>query len=168
MERAQFLAIKKKRNLKLSMMAAKTKCTTSDRKRQAKKWMRQCHLWLKITNRCCCFCICFQAHKVVLSASSPFFKSMLRNNPAQHPVLIMPPEVKYQDLERVFEFIYCGVVKVQSIDVESFMRVANLLKIRGLTEQNGGPAAAAEPKQSTSSNSDKPPSGWLNVSLFST
>ena len=104
---------------------------------------------------------------MVLSASSPFFKSMLRNNPAQHPVLIMPPEVKYQDLERVFEFIYCGVVKVQSIDVESFMRVANLLKIRGLTEQNGGPTAA-EPKQSSSSNSDKPPSGWLNVSLFST
>ena len=58
---------------------------------------------------------------------------------------------------RVFEFIYCGVVKVQSHDVESFMNVANLLKIRGLTEDHNKDHQAAAAKQdSKQSDSSKP------------
>ena len=57
---------------------------------------------------------------------------------------------------RVFEFIYCGVVKVQSQDVESFMNVANLLQIRGLTEdQNKDQPNKQDIKQSDNS-SNKP------------
>ena len=30
------------------------------------------------------------AHKVILAACSPYFRAMLKKNPAKHPVLIMP------------------------------------------------------------------------------
>ena len=75
-----------------------------------------------------------QAHKVVLSASSPYFKSMLKNNPAQHPVLVMPPDVKYVDLVYVMEFIYNGEVRVNTVDLTSFMKLVALLKVKGLTQ----------------------------------
>ena len=57
---------------------------------------------------------------------------------------------------RVFEFIYCGVVKVQSHDVKSFMNVANLLKIRGLTEDHNKDHQAAAKQDSKQSDSSKP------------
>ena len=40
-----------------------------------------------------------QAHKVIISACSPFFKSMLlKQRSAQHPVLIMPDTVRFRVL----------------------------------------------------------------------
>ncbi len=74
------------------------------------------------------------AHKVILSASSPYFHGVLKLNPAQHPVLVMPPNVRYTDLIKVIDFIYRGEVKVPIEDFQEFFSLAQLLKIRGLTE----------------------------------
>ena len=79
-----------------------------------------------------------QAHRVVLSAFSPYLKGMLRNNPAQHPVLIMPANVKFGDLHSLLEFMYHGEVRVPADSLESLMSLAQLLKIKGLTEDKGG------------------------------
>ena len=88
-----------------------------------------------------------QAHKVVLSASSPYFKSMLKNNPAQHPVLVMPPEVNFIDLCSVFEFIYNGEVRVAAADLDSFMKLVSLLKVKGLTDSPPTGEEKKEPKK---------------------
>ena len=75
-----------------------------------------------------------QAHKVILSASSPYFRGVLKKNPAQHPILVMPPNVKYTDLTALIDFIYQGEVKIHQTELEEFLSLAGLLKIKGLTE----------------------------------
>ena len=51
-----------------------------------------------------------QGHKVILSACSPYFKKILRDNPCRHPVLIlndMDLEVKYiLDLTNSYNFFH--------------------------------------------------------------
>ena len=42
-----------------------------------------------------------QAHKVILSACSPFFKNLLRRNPHQHPLLYLKG-ISFKDIQSVF------------------------------------------------------------------
>ena len=52
-----------------------------------------------------------KAHKVILSACSPFFKSVLKKNPHQHPLLYLKG-VRYEDINSVLNFMYHGEVNV--------------------------------------------------------
>ena len=52
-----------------------------------------------------------QAHKVILSACSSFFHSMLRRNAHQHPLIYMKG-IKFSDLQSVLCFMYQGEVSV--------------------------------------------------------
>ena len=51
-----------------------------------------------------------KAHKMVLSASSPYFKALLEENPAKHLIIILK-DVPFQHLTAILEFIYAGKVK---------------------------------------------------------
>ena len=57
-----------------------------------------------------------QAHKVILSACSPFFRNILRRNPHQHPLLYLKG-VKYKELLSVLNFMYQGEVNVAQVGV---------------------------------------------------
>jgi len=76
-----------------------------------------------------------QAHKVILSACSPFFRNVLRRNPHQHPLLYLKG-VKYQDMISVLNFMYNGEVNVAQEELNSFLSVAEDLRVRGLTQEN--------------------------------
>ena len=76
-----------------------------------------------------------QAHKVILSACSPFFRTILRHNPHPHPLLYLKG-VKYQDLLSVLNFMYMGEVSVAQEELNTFLSVAEDLKIKGLTQEN--------------------------------
>jgi len=89
------------------------------------------------------------AHKVILSACSPFFKTVLRRNRHQHPLLYLKG-VKYQQLVAVLNFMYHGEVNVAQEELNSFLAVAEELKVKGLT-QNGS-------SSSSKSNNSTPPS----------
>eukprot|EP00092_Neocalanus_flemingeri_P013560 GFUD01014623.1.p1 GENE.GFUD01014623.1~~GFUD01014623.1.p1 ORF type:complete len:363 (-),score=97.22 GFUD01014623.1:116-1204(-) len=87
-----------------------------------------------------------QAHKLILSACSPFFRSILRQNPHQHPLLYLKG-VKFTDLQSVLNFMYHGEVNVAQEELNSFLAVAEDLRVKGLTQnQGGGGAAARRPK----------------------
>lgn len=75
------------------------------------------------------------AHKVILSACSPFFRTVLRRNPHQHPLLYLKG-VSFRDLQAVLNFMYHGEVNVAQDDLNSFLQVAEDLKVKGLTQQN--------------------------------
>jgi len=81
-----------------------------------------------------------QAHKVILSACSPFFKSVLRRNQHQHPLLYLKG-VSYKDMESVLNFMYHGEVNVAQDDLNSFLQVAEDLRVKGLTQGNSGNTA---------------------------
>ena len=74
-----------------------------------------------------------QAHKVILSACSPFFRNILRLNPHQHPILYLKG-VKYTDLQSVLNFMYHGEVNVAQEELNSFLAVAEDLRVKGLTQ----------------------------------
>ena len=77
-----------------------------------------------------------QAHKVILSACSPFFRKVLRRNKHEHPLLYLKG-VKYADLVSVLSFMYHGEVDISQEDLNTFLAVAQDLKVKGLTEKTG-------------------------------
>ena len=74
-----------------------------------------------------------QAHKVILSACSPFFRAILKRNIHEHPLLYLKG-VKYADLTAVLNFMYHGEVNVAQEELNSFLAIAEDLKIKGLTQ----------------------------------
>jgi len=90
-----------------------------------------------------------QAHKVILSACSPFFRNVLRRNPHQHPLLYLKG-VKYKELLSVLNFMYMGEVNVAQEELNSFLAVAEDLRVKGLTQNNSSAASPKSvPKQET-------------------
>jgi len=82
-----------------------------------------------------------QAHKVILSACSPFFRNVLRRNPHQHPLLYLKG-VKYTDLQSVLNFMYHGEVNVAQEELNSFLAVAEDLRVKGLTQNQSGSSSS--------------------------
>jgi len=72
-----------------------------------------------------------EAHKVVLSAFSPFFKELLVKNHHQHPLIYLRG-VSYTNLKAIIDFIYFGQAKVDANDLPDFMALASDLQIKGL------------------------------------
>jgi len=77
------------------------------------------------------------AHKVILSACSPFFRNVLKRNPHQNPLLYMKG-VRFQDLVSVLNFMYHGEVNVAQEDLNNFLAVAEDLRVKGLTQNQAG------------------------------
>jgi len=83
------------------------------------------------------------AHKVILSACSPFFRNVLRKNPHQHPLLYLKG-VKYQEMLSVLNFMYQGEVNVAQDELNSFLAVAEELRVKGLTQGEGAQQETAK------------------------
>ena len=76
----------------------------------------------------------FDAHKVVLSASSTFFRNMLRGTSRNVNTLLFLNGVKSSDLQLVLDFVYNGEVKLQQESIPSFLETTSKLRILGLSE----------------------------------
>ena len=75
-----------------------------------------------------------KAHKVVLSACSSYFRDLLKGISLwQHPVLVLK-DVRFLELQSILEFVYLGEVNVEQDRLESFLKTAELLRIKGLTD----------------------------------
>ncbi|XP_063537395.1 uncharacterized protein LOC134746784 isoform X1 [Cydia strobilella] len=72
-----------------------------------------------------------KAHKLVLSACSPYFEQIFRDNPCQHPIVILKG-IPFSEINLLVEFMYKGSVDVQELDLQSLMHTASELEIRGL------------------------------------
>ena len=93
-----------------------------------------------------------QAHKVILSACSNFFKATFRQQMSanKHPnPYIYLRGVGYSDLSAILDFIYNGEVNVAQEDLNSFLAVAEELQIKGLTNRDSASNAGdqAAPKK---------------------
>ena len=79
------------------------------------------------------------AHKVVLTSFSPFFKNLLKSNKHQHPLVYMRG-MKSEDLAAMIDFLYLGEANVYQENLDSFLAIANELKLKGLTGEPENPA----------------------------
>ncbi|XP_068082491.1 broad-complex core protein isoforms 1/2/3/4/5 isoform X3 [Anabrus simplex] len=75
-----------------------------------------------------------KAHRVVLSACSPYFRELLKSTPCKHPVIVLQ-DVAFVDLHALVEFIYHGEVNVHQRNLSSFLKTAEVLRVSGLTQQ---------------------------------
>ena len=73
----------------------------------------------------------FEAHKIVMASSSPFFQNLLKNNQHPHPLVYMRG-VKSEDLQAILDFLYCGAANVFQESLESFLSIAEELQLKGL------------------------------------
>ena len=76
-----------------------------------------------------------QAHKLILSACSPFFSSILKQNPHQHPLIYLK-DIAFNDLQSVLNFMYHGEVNVAQEELNTFLTVAEDLQVKGLTQNS--------------------------------
>nr|XP_012229543.1 PREDICTED: broad-complex core protein isoforms 1/2/3/4/5 isoform X2 [Linepithema humile] len=91
----------------------------------------------------------FTAHKVVLSACSPYFRQLLKANPCQHPIVILK-DVASSDMESLLRFMYHGEVNVGQEQLPAFLKTAQMLKVKGLADVNKGSSSAKIPPSSSS------------------
>jgi len=97
-----------------------------------------------------------EAHKVILSACSPFFKSVLKRNKHQHPLLYLKG-VKFADLVAVLNFMYHGEVNVAQEELNTFLGIAEELKVKGLTSNGPSKTNSIKPKEIPTSEDISPP-----------
>jgi hypothetical protein len=93
-----------------------------------------------------------QAHKLILSACSPFFRGVLKQNQHAHPLLYLKG-VGFSELQAVLNFMYHGEVNVAQEELNTFLAVAEELQVKGLTQGGGG----SNQNPSSKPKSDPPP-----------
>lgn len=74
-----------------------------------------------------------KAHKMILSACSPYFATLFADNPCKHPIIILK-DVKFAELKSIIEFMYRGEIDVCQNQIGALLQVAELLKVRGLAD----------------------------------
>uniref|UniRef100_A0A6M2DXF1 Putative longitudinals lacking protein isoform h/m/v n=1 Tax=Xenopsylla cheopis TaxID=163159 RepID=A0A6M2DXF1_XENCH len=74
-----------------------------------------------------------RAHKVVLSACSPYFESLLRLQYDKHPIFILK-DVKYQELRAMIDYMYRGQVNISQDQLGALLKAAETLQIKGLSD----------------------------------
>ena len=81
-----------------------------------------------------------EAHRVILAASSPFFQNLLNKNMKKHhhPLIYMKG-VKFEDLCAIVDFLYLGEANIFQESLDSFLGIAEELKLKGLTDQTRDP-----------------------------
>ena len=72
-----------------------------------------------------------KAHKMILSACSPFFKKLLKTHPHPQPLIYMRG-IKSSSLKAIVDFIYLGEANVFQAELGSFLALAEELQLKGL------------------------------------
>ncbi|XP_043205011.1 broad-complex core protein isoforms 1/2/3/4/5-like isoform X2 [Amphibalanus amphitrite] len=104
----------------------------------------------------CCEGKKLKAHKMMLSAASPFFRDLLQENPCQHPVFVLR-DTRCQDMAAIIEFVYRGSVNVSQAQLASFIQTAELLQIRGLSGDEDAKQRESRPPSVDAVPTEPPP-----------
>jgi len=76
-----------------------------------------------------------RAHKVVLSACSPYFQKIFVDNPGKHPIVVLK-DVRCWEMQCILDFMYKGETSVPEPQLTSLIKAAESLKVRGLTSSD--------------------------------
>ena len=75
------------------------------------------------------------AHRVVLSTCSEYFKTILKQNKHQHPLLCLEG-IDSNEMKNVLDYIYNGEIQIHQEDLDRFLHVAQRLQLEGLITED--------------------------------
>ncbi|XP_032662668.1 longitudinals lacking protein, isoforms N/O/W/X/Y-like isoform X7 [Odontomachus brunneus] len=84
-----------------------------------------------------------KAHKVVLSACSPYFEGLLSEHYDKHPIFILK-DVTFNELKAMMDYMYRGEVNIGQDQLTPLLKAAESLQIRGLSDNRTGEGRKAE------------------------
>ena len=111
-----------------------------------------------------------ETHKVILASSSPFFMEIFKRNKHPHPMIYMRG-LKAEALVAMVDFLYYGEANVNQENLDTFLSLAEELRLKGLTgssaesnheefrNKSGKPGKGVEerkPQAKTTPNAAKP------------
>ena len=91
-----------------------------------------------------------QAHKLIISACSPFFRQVLKRHRHSAPLLYLKG-VRIKDMVALLTFMYHGEVNVAQEDISQFLATAEELQVKGLTHKDKSETSKPEPRRKSSS-----------------
>jgi len=75
-----------------------------------------------------------KCHKIVLAASSDYFQKLFMDNTSEHPIVFLQ-DVKVEQVKALLDYMYKGEVSVEQADLPALLRVAELLRVKGMIEE---------------------------------
>ena len=88
-----------------------------------------------------------RAHKVILSACSPFFCRILKKNDHNNPLVYLS-DVNLNELKAIVNFMYLGQTNVEQENLQRFLKIAAKFEVRGLTDNKKEESFQANPGKS--------------------
>lgn len=80
-----------------------------------------------------------KCHKMILSSCSDYLADLLRENPCQHPIILMK-DLKFWEVEALVKFMYRGEVNVAHDKLPQLLNAAEALQVKGLA----GPSPSSQ------------------------
>ena len=71
-----------------------------------------------------------EAHKLVLSACSEYFKNIFKTKKHSHPLLCLE-DVSSKDIQNLMDYIYNGELQLFQEDLDRFLSLAQRFKLEG-------------------------------------
>lgn len=90
-----------------------------------------------------------RAHKVVLSACSPFFQRVFSETPCKHPVIVLK-DFRGWVVQAIVDFMYRGEISVPQERLQTLIQAGESLQVRGLVDHpvaGNTPTPAASPDE---------------------
>jgi hypothetical protein len=82
-----------------------------------------------------------KCHKIVLAACSSYFQTLFLDLPdrngAIHPIVVLK-DVRFSEIKAILEYMYRGEVNVAQDQLSGLLKVAEVLKVKGLVEEHSG------------------------------
>ena len=76
------------------------------------------------------------AHRLVLSASSEYFKSIFKSNTTLPNLVLCLEMVDKENLNQLLDYMYFGEVRMEEEKLETFLKIAKRFKLEGLCEED--------------------------------
>ena len=73
------------------------------------------------------------AHRLVLSASSEYFKEIFIKSKTQFQLMLCLDGVNANDLNNILQYIYNGEIQIFQDDLDRFLEISQRFKLQGLT-----------------------------------
>jgi len=76
----------------------------------------------------------FKAHRLVLAACSSHFSKLFSNSALNGQLIVILDGTRHQDLQILLQFMYRGVAYLHQDRIESVLRTAEVLQVKGLSD----------------------------------